>query len=279
MRGTGRHLRRWCAAAVLGIGVLAVVSPSAALARAHGQFRVSCPYSHSKTDDPIVFPGQPGASHLHDFFGNNSVDAFSDLSSLRAGTTTCSTSDDLSGYWEPEMYVNDMPRPAPKMTIYYVGNANTEPMPSGLQMVAGDSHATGLQSTAILQWTCGDGTPKESKPYNCRPWLNVDPGGVTALVKFPTCWDGGGLTRDHVAYTGKGGTCPAGFGHRLPLVRMFLKTGIVNPLDADNHVRISFSSGKHYTLHGDFFNAWDQSRMNSLTQNCINAGKDCGRIT
>ena len=28
-----------------------------------------CPYSHSAPDDPIRFPGQPGASHLHDFFG------------------------------------------------------------------------------------------------------------------------------------------------------------------------------------------------------------------
>ena len=29
-----------------------------------------CGYSHPLTDDPIVFPGQPGASHFHDFFGD-----------------------------------------------------------------------------------------------------------------------------------------------------------------------------------------------------------------
>jgi hypothetical protein len=274
-----RRMRRSCAVVILGAGALALVSPSVALAGDGGQFRVSCPYSHSKTDDPIVFPGQPGASHLHDFFGNRTVDAFSTESSLHAGTTTCGTSDDLSGYWEPAMYVDDKIRPAPKMTIYYVGNADTEPVPSGLQMVAGDAHATGLQSSTILRWTCGDGTPKASKPYNCRPWLSVDPGGVTALIKFPTCWDGSGLTRGHVVYKGKGGACPSGFGHRIPLLRMFLKTGIVDPLDASHHVRISFSSGKHYTLHGDFFSAWDQARMNALTRNCINAGKDCGRVT
>ena len=244
MVGIRRRVGRWCAVAVMGAGALAVLSPAVALARPHGQFRVSCPYSHSKTDDPIVYPGQPGASHLHDFFGNNSVDAFSDESSLRAATTTCSTSDDLGPQLgEPEMYVNGKPRPAPKMTIYYVGYGNTGPMPSGLQMVAGDAHATGLQSTAILQWTCGDGTPKRTKPYNCKPWLKVDPGGATALVKFPTCWDGNGLTRDHVAYTGRGGNCPAGFGDSIPLVRMFLKTGIVNPRDAGNDVRISSPAG------------------------------------
>jgi hypothetical protein len=274
-----RRIWRWWALAILGVGVLAGVSPAAALAAVHGQFRVSCPYSHSKTDDPIVYPDQPGASHLHDFFGNRTVGAFSTESTLRAGTTTCSTLDDLSGYWEPEMYVDGKSRPAPKMTIYYVGNRNTEPTPSGLQMVAGDSHATGLQSTGILQWTCGDGTPKESKPYDSKPWLNVDPGGVTALIKFPTCWDGDGLTRGHVTYTVGGGNCPAGFGHKIPQVRIFLKTGIVNPLDASNHVRISFSSGKHYTLHGDLFSAWDQARMNALTRNCINAETNRGRIT
>jgi len=279
MRGPGRQLRRWCAAAVLAIGVLAVASPSAAVASAHGQFRVSCPFSHSKPDDPIVFPGQPGASHLHDFFGNNSVDAFSNESSLRAATTTCSSSDDLSGYWEPEMYISGNPHSAPKMTIYYVGNANTEPVPSGLQMVAGDAHSTGLQPTTILLWSCGDGTPKQSTPYDCQSWLDVNKGGVTALVKFPTCWDGGGLTRDHVAYTTRSGSCPAGFGHRIPQVRMFLKTGILNPRNPAGQIRISFSSGPHYSLHGDFFSAWDQARMNALTRNCINVLKNCGMVT
>ena len=33
-------------------------------------------YSHTASDDPIVYPGQPGQSHLHEFFGNTDVDAF-----------------------------------------------------------------------------------------------------------------------------------------------------------------------------------------------------------
>src|SRR5437773_1769395 len=50
-------------------------------------FVVSCPFSHRLPDDPIVYPGQPGASHLHDFFGNTSVDAASTYSQLRRSTT------------------------------------------------------------------------------------------------------------------------------------------------------------------------------------------------
>ena len=41
------------------------------------------------SDDPIVFPGQPGASHLHDFFGNTGANASSTFETMLAGETTC----------------------------------------------------------------------------------------------------------------------------------------------------------------------------------------------
>ncbi|MEI6403953.1 MAG: hypothetical protein WCP59_17400, partial [Actinomycetota bacterium] len=44
-----------------------------------GQFVVECGFSHAGTDDPIVYPGQPGASHEHVFFGNTGTDAASTL--------------------------------------------------------------------------------------------------------------------------------------------------------------------------------------------------------
>ena len=60
---------------------------------------VSCNYSHSLSDDPIVFPRQAGASHLHDFVGGRSTDAFSTGSTLISGGTTCAMPADKSGYW------------------------------------------------------------------------------------------------------------------------------------------------------------------------------------
>ena len=39
------------------------------------QFVVQCTLSHAEYDDPIVYPDQPGMSHLHTFFGNELVDA------------------------------------------------------------------------------------------------------------------------------------------------------------------------------------------------------------
>jgi hypothetical protein len=67
-------------------------------------FQVNCFYSHRLKDDPIVFPGTPGAAHMHDFFGNRSTDAFSTTASLRAASTNCQNSDDKSGYWAPTLY-------------------------------------------------------------------------------------------------------------------------------------------------------------------------------
>ena len=34
------------------------------------EFLADCPFSHRLPDDPIVSPNLPGASHMHDFFGN-----------------------------------------------------------------------------------------------------------------------------------------------------------------------------------------------------------------
>ena len=51
-------------------------------------FYSNCRFSHSSEDDPIVYPGQPGRSHSHTFFGNKSTNAFSTVARLGRATTT-----------------------------------------------------------------------------------------------------------------------------------------------------------------------------------------------
>jgi len=67
---------------------------------------VFCSYSNSLKDDPIVKPAQPGASHLHDFFGNKSVTAFSTYSSMSTGGSSCPFADDRAGYWAPALFAD-----------------------------------------------------------------------------------------------------------------------------------------------------------------------------
>ncbi len=70
-----------------------------------GKFRFLCNFSHLNYDDPILFPGVPGATHLHLFFGNRSANYASTYASLRAsGDGTCDGGPlNRSAYWMPAM--------------------------------------------------------------------------------------------------------------------------------------------------------------------------------
>jgi hypothetical protein len=124
-------------------------------------------------DDPIVFPGQPGASHLHDFFGNTGVDAFSTFKSMLAGETTCRVASDTAGYWTPTGYLDGVQIQPKVMRIYYLGPATgtTETIP-GLQMV-GEPDATSPAENPRLvvlreDQQCDDAA--RGHLYDCSPW-------------------------------------------------------------------------------------------------------------
>src|SRR6476659_1183966 len=99
-------------------------------------FVLTCRFSHSATDDPIVYPGQPDRSHDHVFVGNASTDASSTPASLAARhATTCSDTDDLSAYWAPMLYVAGKEVPPLEVTVYYrrLSAAPVQPFPAGLE--------------------------------------------------------------------------------------------------------------------------------------------------
>ena len=93
--------RRLLALAAVGFSVLLIAltvglsapsaggaAPAPSTGTQGARFVTRCTYSHTLSDDPIVHPNQPGASHSHDFFGNKTTDAFSTLASLTKGGTT-----------------------------------------------------------------------------------------------------------------------------------------------------------------------------------------------
>src|SRR4051812_47133790 len=94
---------------LLGALVLPVLSLSrpAAAAEEGGFFQVFCSADHRLADDPIVYPGQPSASHMHTFFGNTSTNAASTTASLTSAPSSCGRemqSTDHSAYWVPSLY-------------------------------------------------------------------------------------------------------------------------------------------------------------------------------
>lgn len=216
-------------------------------AQGKSQFQVRCLSSHVAQVDPIVAPGPSGtmSAHMHEFFGNRSTDSNSDLASMRAANTTCSTSDDTAGYWTPTLIKNGMVVRAQSMLVYYRGSfagQHVQPFPADLMMVSHDG-SVGVRNN------------------------------VTLRVTFPSCWDGVRLDSadhiSHMAYPRNG--CPA--SHPVPVPRI---TEIFRYPTSVVGARLS--SGDFSTLHADFWNTWRQPGLAALVDRCLNGGIDCGRI-
>jgi Domain of unknown function (DUF1996) len=146
------------------------------------QFNVLCSADHFAADDPIVFPGQPGASHMHTFYGNTSTNAASTLSSLSAASpSSCGRgmgTGDLSAYWVPSLMkknadkTNSVVKSDQTNVVYYrrAGGGmgpGVQPFPAGLRMIAGNSKASSDQSLSIVQWDCGGGGLESPHMYAC----------------------------------------------------------------------------------------------------------------
>lgn len=250
-----------------------------------GQFVIRCRLSHTLPDDPIVLPGQPGGSHLHDFFGNTSVNADSTLESMLDGPTTCRVPSDTAGYWAPVVFINGRQITPPVMRIYYLGlkDQDVETIPPGLKMLGGNRFATSAADNPHVRWYCGETasvkTPRQPVPYDCTPWAQdhafVD--GIVAVVDLPSCWNGVGLEPSDVVYPVQGG-CPSSFPHVLPRISQRIHLGVMSPKGPAGGLALAVSSGPYFTMHSDFWNTWQQPRLDQLVAECLNANIRCGSV-
>src|SRR5215207_7879653 len=279
----GPSMKRSLTVLVPLVVLLGLSVPPAQAAQA-GQFVLRCAYSHSLPDDPIVFPSQPGASHLHDFFGNMGVNAFSTFETMLAGETNCRVPSDTAGYWAPTGFLNGVRVRPGVMRIYYLAPGTGTPgtIPAGLQMVGGNKDAQSPAENPHVSWSCGQtksvSTPRRDTPYDCRPWAQyafVD--GIVASIDFPSCWNGTGLRPEDVKYP-EGGACPPGFGNTIPKLSERVHYGVMNPIGLDGTLAFQLSSGPPYTMHADFWNTWQQERLDQLVADCLVANAHCGSV-
>jgi hypothetical protein len=269
---------------VVVVSSLAV--PAARGEPAQGQFVLRCLYSHTLHDDPIVSPGKPGASHSHDFFGNVTVNAHSTVQTMLEGATTCRVPSDTAGYWAPTAYLNGVPIQPTVMRIYYLGpsQGRVEMIPAGLQMIGGNKFATTPAQNPHVRWSCGETrdvkTPRSRDPYDCTPYAEqhgfVD--GVIAVVDFPSCWTGRSLAPESMAYPNSQDQCSPTFPIVLPKLSERIHYGVMNPMNADGTIGLTLSSGPYWTYHADFWNTWQQDRLDQLVQDCIVARVHCGAV-
>lgn len=193
-------------------------------------------------DDPVVYPKQPGASHLHLYFCGVNLNAFSTYESIRANpSSNCSDKTyplNPSGYWIPPLLcgpnLSQVCRPE-YITVYYKGcsarsNSACAPnnpmrkgikamLPHGIALVGGwdptkPNGADGIPNNA-------DDAPGNSyycSPGNGQHYYNLEDlfrsggcqvGGLLVQdLVFADCWDGKRLDtanhRDHLVHGGYG---------------------------------------------------------------------------
>lgn len=241
------------------------------------QFKVECGWSHAASDDPIVHPGVPGASHPHDFFGNTSTKADSTAVRLRSQDTTCQNKLDTAAYWAPALLVDDTPVTPIGSVAYYRPGPGVDPAvvrtyPAGLMMIAGDGSASEPQPLAIAAWHCGSSPVLHASPPACP---DTAPLGVR--VAFPDCWDGARLDstdhQAHVAYS-QDGRCPD--GHPVPTPQLIFE--VHYPVTGDPRA-VSLASGGVLGVHADFLNAWDQEALEREVRVCLNGDNVCGVVS
>jgi hypothetical protein len=240
-----------------------------------GEFVARCPTSHILFDDPIVFPNEPGRSHLHLFFGATDVNASTvDTCDLFESDTTCSPKADITSYWMPALFdPNGNVIPIKRATFYYQtrfleDTSNIQPLPNGLKIIAGDAKATGPVEPRVAHWGCQGEGVSDHNIVQCAPG---NP-NLEAYIRFPECWDGVNLDspdhKSHMSYA-VSGSCPDSHPVPVPLIEFKIL------YDTRGGPGFSIASGPGYTLHADVFVAWQPGEQEWRVINCLRQQTKC----
>ena len=265
-----------------------------------GQFRTQCSFSHFAYDDPLVFPGEFGAAHLHMFFGNTLADANSTGGSIRdTGSSTCNGFEgNRSGYWIPAAFDGQGDARIPsRIEVYYKTHSNQagnaiEP-PLGLGIIAGTA-ATNRE----IEWACQEtGAQGQNLNRPIQQRQNTIPrcsstATLLAHIKFPQCL----ANPDSVSANGTNGTgqlsyplggffagnCAAGTQY-ITAIEFFIAWAPDNHdgntdqwwLSSDVNPQTGERAPNGSTLHGDWFNGWNPALMDEIFENCIGRLAEC----
>ena len=140
------------------------------------------------------------------------------------------------------------------------------------------AHPAGLKVVTVqgknVEWRCFNGTWSTKPPSRC------DNGKLVVRIKFPDCLqvDANGQplldSADHRSHmvdavrpeNALKDKCPS--THPYPVPR--LQTNVEFPIPTTRG-KVTLSSGEYSTMHADFFNAWEQAKLEDLVDRCINA--------
>ncbi|MFI1563287.1 DUF1996 domain-containing protein [Streptomyces sp. NPDC020490] len=273
-----------------------------------GTFTTRCGVNANRnfnTDNVIVAPGVAnGAHHLHDYVGNQKVNAFSNNQTFLQGGTSCQNKNDLSSYYWPVVRVQNGTQDFDQnkdgggkegnvgkiltpvsAQIKYVGSPTSKvvAMPQFLRIITGDAKTTtnGL-ANANAHWSC---TGFENKVQLTTQYPICPQGSkVVRTFAFQSCWDGQNADsanhRTHVAFADANGNCGNGF-KAIPQLTMRLTYNITPPTIQNGVVKNAYAVDgfpdqlhKAATDHDDFISITTGGLANKIA-NCVNSGQRC----
>ncbi|EPE24378.1 hypothetical protein GLAREA_08230 [Glarea lozoyensis ATCC 20868] len=222
-----------------------------------------------KNIDPVVMPGQY-KSHLHTFFGSDSVTANTTTSAeLQKGCITAYNPNDFSSYWVPTLFTTTSntytPVPLNRFSAYYVSIENAEiAIPQNYKSVVGNAAATSqaaVEPLAGIQWFC-EGDATETKDLAAFPTKTCSTHLQTLLLFHdcvnPTTLESTYSGTQHWTTTFKpANRCPAGM-KRMPQLRFSIRYDLRNALPNgwSGAAPLALACGSSYCSHGDFINGW-----------------------
>jgi len=277
--------------------------PSTAAPDNVGAFRFMCEPGQISYDDPIVYPNQPGKSHLHQWFGNTGGNAASTYKSLRTtGESTCVNTLNRSAYWMPAMLdgKGHVVRPD-YVVIYYKRYPVTSPecqrqgkecvpLPRGLRFVFGYDMVSNGKPTGGGSFNCDGPTARPGHYTTITEAAANCPTGnrLGASIGAPNCWDGKRLDspnhRDHVGHAGYGSwgylRCDSRHPYIIPGFTMIAWFSVGPEGAKDWYLSSDEMPGMGRmpagsTFHADWFGAWDDDVMSVWIEHCINKLLSC----
>ena len=266
-------------------------------------------------DDPLVMPGKPGKSHLHQSWGNAEFSAATTFETLRqSATTDCNNSPyslNRSLYWMPAL-VNDKAQAIqPNLVVVYYKqwSSDSGPCTPGASNFVGKCVGLPNKIRFIFGWNASNPTAKvQGATWFCsgngKHFTNLDDvfangckagDTLTANTMGPNCWDGKYLDtpdhRSHMAYAGydKRGRyyCPASHPYTIPQEENKAQWTVTEDMYAataeGSYVsRIKLASDELLpggrpgeTLHADYMEGWVWEAKKLWFDNCIEKRLNC----
>ncbi len=261
-----------------------------------GSYSFTCSLSdHKNSDNPIIAPGKRnGAQHVHDYAGNDSTNAASNLQVLKESSTTCTNGDQSPIFWP---VLRDLRGVGPDVgqdggsldgnvgsyveptsvdyTFHGHGTRTMEAMPVNMTMVTGSAKAgTADGKGANAKYTCSGFGNRMTDRYPVCPQGSE----MQRVFDFPSCWNGKDLDSEdhteHLTYPDESGECS---GDDVPVPALRITVSYDAPAGRGFAID-SFPEQQHdpVTDHALLEYLSTKSRAEAGAE-CINAARRCAQ--